>query len=60
MKPTKKAITCLMGVVLITMVAAITARAAAPALNGQIVLRPLTPEDLRPSAWAHRSISKPK
>ena len=47
MKQTKKAITCLMGVGLITIVAAITASAAAPpALNGQVVLRPLTPGDV--------------
>jgi hypothetical protein len=45
MKQFKKAPTCLMAVVFLIMLAAITARAAAPALNGQIVLRPLTPED---------------
>ena len=46
MKQTKKVITCLMAVALMTMVAAITASAAAPALNGQLVLRPLTPGDV--------------
>ena len=47
MKQTKKAMTCLMGVMLITLVAAITASAAAPpALNGRVVLRPLTPGDV--------------
>src|ERR1017187_5963533 len=46
MKRTKKAITCLTAVVLMTTVAAITASAAAaPTLQGQIVLRPLTPGD---------------
>jgi len=46
MKQMKKAMTCLMAVVLTTMVAAITASAAsAPTLTGQIALRPLTPED---------------
>jgi hypothetical protein len=43
MKQTKKAITCLLGVVLITMAAAVTASAANPP---QIVLRPLTPGDI--------------
>ena len=47
MKQTKKAITGLMAVVLMTMVAAITASAAAPALNGQLVLRPLTPQEIK-------------
>ena len=47
MKQIKKAITCLMAVGLMTIVAAITASAAAPpALNGQLVLRPLTPGDV--------------
>ena len=46
MKPTKKAITCLMGVALISMVAAITASAATTTLTGQLVLRPLTPGDV--------------
>jgi hypothetical protein len=46
MKQTKNTLTCLMAVGLMTMAAAITARAAAPpALNGQLVLRPLTPGD---------------
>ena len=46
MKHTKKAMTCLTAVVLMTTVAAITASAAAaPTLQGQIVLRPLTPGD---------------
>ena len=46
MKITKKAMTCLTAVVLMTTVAAITASAAAaPTLQGQIVLRPLTPGD---------------
>jgi hypothetical protein len=45
MKQTKKAITCLVGVGLITMLAAITA-SAATALTGQLVLRPLTPGDV--------------
>ena len=47
MKQTKKAITCLMAVVLMTVVAAITASAAAPALNGQLGLRPLTPQEIK-------------
>ena len=47
MKQTKTAITGLMAVVLMTMVAAITASAAAPALNGQLVLRPLTPQEIK-------------
>ena len=46
MKQMKKASTCLMAVALMTMVAAITASAAATALNGQLVLRPLTPGDV--------------
>jgi hypothetical protein len=46
MKQIKKVSTCLMAVGLMTMVAAITAIAAAPALNGQLVLRPLTPGDV--------------
>src|ERR1035437_9422937 len=46
MKPTKKAITCLMGVVLITIVAATSASAATPTLTPQLVLRPLTPGDV--------------
>jgi hypothetical protein len=47
MKLTKKAMTCLMAVVLMTLAAAITASAASPpTLNGQIVLRPLTPGDV--------------
>ena len=47
MKQTKKAMTCLMAVVLMTIVAAITASAAAPPpLNGQLVLRPFTPGDV--------------
>jgi hypothetical protein len=46
MKQIKKAMTCLMAVVLINIVATITASAASPpALNGQLVLRPLTPGD---------------
>jgi Doubled CXXCH motif (Paired_CXXCH_1) len=45
MKQTKKAITCLMGVVLMTMATAISA-SAATALNGQLVLRPFTPGDV--------------
>jgi len=45
MKQTKKVMTCLTGVVLITMAAAITA-SAATALTGQLVLRPLTPGDV--------------
>src|ERR1039458_6617635 len=41
---TKKAMTCLMAVVLMTTVAAFAASAASPpTLTGQIVLRPLTP-----------------
>jgi hypothetical protein len=47
MKQNKKAITCLTAVALMTLVAAITASAAAaPALTGQLVLRPLTPGDV--------------
>ena len=46
MKQIKKVSTCLMAVGLMTMVAAITASAADPALNGQLVLRPLTPGDV--------------
>ena len=46
MKHMKKVPTCLMGVVLMTTAAAMTASAAAPALNGQLVLRPLTPGDV--------------
>ena len=46
MKQTKKAITCLMAVALMTIVAAMTASAAATTLNGQLVLRPLTPGDV--------------
>ena len=45
MKQIKKALTCLIAVALMTMVAAITARAAT-ALTGQLVLRPLTPGDV--------------
>jgi hypothetical protein len=46
MKQTKKLPTCRMAVVLLTLLAAITASAAAPALNGKLVLRPLTPGDI--------------
>src|ERR1035441_7319592 len=47
MKHTKKAMTCLMAVVLMTIVAATTASAASPpTLTGQLVLRPLTPGDV--------------
>ncbi len=46
MKQMKKVSTCLLWVALMTMVTAITASAATPALNGQIVLRPLTPGDV--------------
>jgi Doubled CXXCH motif (Paired_CXXCH_1) len=46
MKQTKNVITCLMAVVLMTMVAAITASAATPTLQGRIVLRPVTPGDV--------------
>ena len=46
MKQTKKAITSLMAVVLITIVAAMTASAAAAALEGRLTLRPLTPGDI--------------
>ena len=45
MKQTTKASTCLLAVMAITMIAAFAANAAAPALNGQLVLRPLTPGD---------------
>jgi hypothetical protein len=45
MKRTKHAMTCLMGVVLMTIVAATTARAATPTLQGRLILRPLTPAD---------------
>ncbi len=46
MKQSKKASTCLMAVVLMTIVAAMTASAAAAALEGRLVLRPLTPGDI--------------
>ncbi len=46
MKHSKKAPTGLMAVVLLTLLAAFTASAAAPALNGQLILRPLTPGDI--------------
>ena len=47
MKITKITRTCLLAVALTTMVAAITASAAAPpTLQGQIVLRPVTPGDV--------------
>jgi predicted CXXCH cytochrome family protein len=49
MKQTKKAITCLLAVGLMTIAAAITASASTPApptLTGQLVLRPLTPGDV--------------
>ena len=46
MKPTKKAIISLMGVVLMTLVAAASASAATTTLTGQLVLRPLTPGDV--------------
>ena len=46
MKQIKKAITGLTAVGLMTIAAAISASAAAPALNGQLVLRPLTPGDV--------------
>jgi hypothetical protein len=46
MKQMKRARSCLAAVALTTMVAAMTASAAAPALNGRIVLRPLTPGDI--------------
>ena len=46
MKQTKKAITCLMGVVVITIVAAMTASAATTTLQGRLVLRPVTPGDV--------------
>jgi hypothetical protein len=47
MKQTKKVMTCLMGVVLITMAAAVTASAATSAPpTPQLVLRPLTPGDV--------------
>jgi len=45
MKQIKQVITCLRAVMLITMVAAMTANAAA-ALNGRLVLRPLTPGEV--------------
>jgi len=45
MKYSKKSAACLMAVVLLTMVAAMAANAAT-ALNGQLVLRPLTPGDV--------------
>ncbi len=46
MKHMKKASTCLMGVAVITIVAAMTAGAATPTLQGRIVLRPVTPGDV--------------
>jgi hypothetical protein len=46
MKQTKKAITGLMAVVLMTLVAMTASAAAPPTLNGQLVLRPLTPGDV--------------
>jgi hypothetical protein len=47
MKKMKKAMTCLTAVGLMTLVAALTASAASPpALNGQLILRPLTPGDV--------------
>jgi hypothetical protein len=46
MKQIKQASTSLLAVGLMTLVAAITASAAAPALNGKLVLRPLTPGDV--------------
>ena len=46
MKLTQNVLTCLMAVVLMTVTAAVTANAAAPALNAQLVLRPLTPGDI--------------
>jgi hypothetical protein len=38
---------CLLGFVLLTVGAVATVGAAAPALNGQITLRPLTPQDIK-------------
>ena len=47
MKPTNLVQRCLMAVALTTLVAAITASAASPpALNGRLVLRPVTPGDV--------------
>jgi hypothetical protein len=46
MKQMNPAQRCLMAVALTTMIAATTASAAAPALNGKLVLRPLTPGDI--------------
>ncbi len=46
MKYTYKVATALMAVALTTLVAAFTVNAAAPALTGQIVLRPVTPGDV--------------
>jgi hypothetical protein len=47
MKPMKRALRCLTAVALISLVAAITASAAAPPLSGHIVPRPLTPQELK-------------
>jgi hypothetical protein len=46
MKQSKNAITSLMAVVLLTIIAAMTVSAAAPPLEGRLVLRPLTPGDI--------------
>ena len=46
MKLTRKTLACLMTVGLLTTLTAMTATAAAPALNAQLVLRPLTPGDV--------------
>jgi len=46
MNNTKQAPTALIAVAAMTLAAALTANAAAPALTGQLVLRPLTPGDV--------------
>jgi len=51
MKQTKGARRCLTAAALITIVAAMTASAAAPALNAKIVLRPLTPGEIANASY---------